>query len=116
MELNFPRVPKPIQNRPLWKSVVFGFSLIILAVCAFFIFSHPDVGCKLINRPFVRYGIPGYDENDEFGGCLVYYPDGGKACTSDNDCKGKCDDGYCTHNSLQGSSFRPQMREKIIFP
>jgi hypothetical protein len=87
MELNFPRTPKPIQKRSLWKSAVFALTLLILAVFAFFIFSHPDIGCKLINRPFVRYSIPGY-ENDEFGGCL----------------------------GAERSSFRPRLWERIIFP
>jgi len=67
MELNFPRAPKPIQKRPLWKSAVFALTLLILAVFAFFIFSHPDIGCQLINRPFVRYDTIG---NEEFGACL----------------------------------------------
>ena len=47
MELNFPRAPKPIQKRPLWKSAAVAVVSLAVIVIILFFWTHPSVGCNL---------------------------------------------------------------------
>jgi len=83
MELNFPRAPKPIQKRPLWKSIAIALVGLAFIISAFFFVTYPRILCeetggrwltysewvKESNR-FVNYRYLSDNENEYFGNCI----------------------------------------------
>jgi hypothetical protein len=113
MELNFPRAPKPIQKRPLWKSAAVAVVSLSIIVIVFFFWNNPSAGCKLRGGHwFHRVDIESSDTwmDPKAGVCVFFYSDSGQPCENDGDCQGDCiqkDFGkvarVCSQDSLSGT-------------
>ena len=121
MELNFPRTPKPIQKRPLWKSAAVG--LTILLVISFVVF--------YVTNIYLFRGAPGLsciflggnlhtesqivDSKHELHSYLCERPhsDNGQICDASSNCQGECifespsdQHGKCGHILFEYSVMR----------
>jgi len=105
MELNFPRAPKPIQKRPLWKSAAVALISLAVVFIVFFFWTHPSVGCKATGGRWY-YPVDFSADWTEVGFCVYTYPDAGQPCKEHSDCKGYCmgkgdgQDGQCSLDTL----------------
>ena len=112
MELNFPRAPKLIQKRPLWRSAAVALISFAVIVIVFFFWNNPSAGCKLNGgRWFHPVDREFSDSWMDMGSgiCVYFYSDAGKPCKEDSDCQGDCQlkefgrpELVCSHNSLVG--------------
>ena len=84
MELNFPRAPKPIQKRPLWKSAAVALVSLVVFILVFFFATYPRILCEETGGKwltysewleqesdrFINYRVLSVNENEYFGNCL----------------------------------------------
>jgi len=113
MELNFPRAPKPIQKRPLWKSAAVALISLVVIVIVFFFWNNPSASCKVKGgKWFHPVNIEeSMNWTDMTSGICVYiYADAGLPCKNDSDCQGDCQrkefgrpELVCSHDSLVNS-------------
>ena len=113
MELNFPRAPKPIQKRPLWKSAAVALISLVVVLVVFFLWTHPSMSCDLRGgKWFYPSTSIEYKEGNRYekvldyglwmdpgGFCIYIYADGGQPCTSE--CQGGCIRNRCANDSLE---------------
>jgi len=114
MELNFPRAPKPIQKRPLWKSAAVALISLFVVLVVFFLWTHPSISCDLRGGKWF-YPATSIELNEEgnwyhkildyglwmdpAGFCIYIYADGGQPCTSE--CQGGCVRNRCANDSVE---------------